>query len=117
MPDFPYMLDPQQLQKLREAPSTPETPRALTSRRSFFGRSKSTALERDALAAQVHSLEEQLQKLSDKRVELERAKVKLERQLAEAVKEVRSARSEKDAIEKRVGRDVLALGCIAACQA
>ncbi|CDJ38937.1 hypothetical protein, conserved [Eimeria tenella] len=92
----------QQLQKLREAPSTPETPRALTSRRSFFGRSKSTALERDALAAQVHSLEEQLQKLSDKRVELERAKVKLERQLAEAVKEVRSARSEKDAIEKRL---------------
>lgn len=92
----------QELQKLRETPSAPETPRALTRKRSIFGRSKSTALERDALAVQVQQLEDQLQQLTDKLVELERIKVKIEGQLAEAVQDARLARSEKAAVEARV---------------
>ena len=74
----------------------------MSSKRGFFSRSKSTALERDALAAQVQQLEEQLQKLTEKRVDLERTRVKLEGQVAEAVQEARLARNEKTAIEERV---------------
>lgn len=92
----------QELQKLRDAPHAPETPRTLTSKRSFFGRSKSTALERDALAAQVQQLEEQVQQLTEKRVELERTKVKLEGQLAEATQNARAARNENATLEERV---------------
>lgn len=92
----------QELQKLREGTSAPETPRTQTSRRIFFGRNKSTALERDALAAQVQQLEEQVQKLTERRVELERVKVKLEGQLTEATQEARSARAEKSTIEAKV---------------
>ncbi|CDJ49335.1 hypothetical protein, conserved [Eimeria brunetti] len=92
----------QQLHKLREAPSAPETPRALSSKRSFFGRSKSTALERDALASRVQQLEDQLQKLNDKRVELERTRVKLEGQLGEAVQDVRQARKEKEDVANKL---------------
>ncbi|CDI79166.1 hypothetical protein, conserved [Eimeria praecox] len=107
----------QQLQKHREAPSAPETPRMLTSRRSFFGRSKSTALERDALAAQVQHLEEQLQKLTDKRVDLERVRVKLEGQLAEAVQDVRQARKEKSDLETRLKEREAALEALRAAHA
>ncbi|CDJ27958.1 uncharacterized protein EMH_0096790 [Eimeria mitis] len=107
----------QQLQKLREAPSAPETPRALSSRRSFFGRSKSTALERDALASQVQQLEEQLQKLTEKRVELERTRVKLEGQLAEAVQDVRQARKEKSVLQDRLKEREAALDALRAAHA
>ncbi|KAL8275333.1 hypothetical protein Esti_000782 [Eimeria stiedai] len=92
----------QELQNQKDIPSTPETPRAPSSRRSFFSRSKSSAQEREALASQVQQLGEQMQKMTEKRVDLERTKVKLEGQLAEAIQELRTARSEKAAVEVKV---------------
>lgn len=102
MPSTPLLWLSQELQRLQGAQSVPGTPRAPTRRRSFFGRSKSIALERDALASHVQQLEEQLQKMTEKCVGLERAKVKVEGQLAEAVQDARAARSEKAAVESRV---------------
>ncbi|KAL8445083.1 hypothetical protein Emed_005883 [Eimeria media] len=92
----------QELQNQKDIVSAPETPRAPSSRRSFFSRSKSSAQEREALASQVQQLEEQMQKMTEKRVDLERTKVKLEGQLAEATQELRAARSEKAAVEEKL---------------
>ncbi|KAL8450365.1 hypothetical protein Emag_003211 [Eimeria magna] len=92
----------QELQNQRDILSAPETPRAPSGRRSFFSRSKSSAQEREALASQVQQLEEQMQKMTEKRVDLERTKVKLEGQLAEAIQELRAARSEKAAVEEKL---------------
>ncbi|KAL8429270.1 hypothetical protein Efla_005547 [Eimeria flavescens] len=107
----------QELQALREASSAPGTPRVLTSKRSFFGRSKSIASERDALVQQVHQLETQLQQLTERRVGLERTKVKLEGQLAEAAQDLRVARSEKAAVEDRLREREAALESLRSAQA
>ncbi|XP_026194392.1 MAR-binding filament-like protein 1-1 [Cyclospora cayetanensis] len=108
----------QEFQKLREAPSAPETPRSKGSRRGgLFGRSKTVALERDALALQVQQLEEQLQTLNEKRVELERTKVKMEGQLAEAAQEVRAAKGEQASLKDKLQEREAALQALRAAKA
>ncbi|OEH76858.1 hypothetical protein cyc_00264 [Cyclospora cayetanensis] len=111
-------IDISEFQKLREAPSAPETPRSKGSRRGgLFGRSKTVALERDALALQVQQLEEQLQTLNEKRVELERTKVKMEGQLAEAAQEVRAAKGEQASLKDKLQEREAALQALRAAKA